>query len=144
MSGASIPENINSFSVQYFDNRAPLINPVLSQNFTEGLKDRISNESRLNLVNGTGDVDFSGEITGYSVRPMAIQADAVSAETRLSMTIKVRYKNYKDPKLNWESSFSAFRDFPSDQNINAVENDLTTEMIEEITENIFNKAFADW
>ncbi len=144
MSGASIPDNIKSFSVQYFENRAPLINPVLSQNFTEGLKDRISNESRLNLVNGTGDVDFSGEITGYSVRPMAIQADAISAETRLSMTVKVRYKNYKDPKLNWESSFSAFRDFPSDQNINAVETDLTNEMIEEITENIFNKSFADW
>jgi hypothetical protein len=144
MSGASIPENLNTFSVQYFENRAPLINPVLSQNLTEGLKDRISNESRLNLVNGTGDVDFSGEITQYSVRPMAIQADAVSAETRLSMTIKVRYKNYKDPKLNWESSFSAFRDFESSQNINAIENDLTEEMIEELTENIFNKAFADW
>ncbi|MCG8579387.1 MAG: LPS assembly lipoprotein LptE [Bacteroidales bacterium] len=144
MSGASIPENLNTFSVQYFDNRAPLINPVLSQNLTEGLKDRIANESRLNLVNGTGDVDFSGEITGYSVRPMAIQADAVSAETRLSMTVKVRYKNYKDPKLNWESSFSAFRDFESSQNINAIENELTAEMIEEITENIFNKSFADW
>lgn len=144
MSGASIPDNLKSFSVQYFNNRAPLINPVLSQNLTEGLKDRISNESRLILVNGTGDVDFSGEITGYSVRPMAIQADAVSAETRLSMTVKVRYKNYKDPKLNWESSFSAFRDFESSQNINAIENDLTTEMIQEITENIFNKAFADW
>jgi len=144
MSGASIPENINTFSVQYFDNRAPLINPVLSQNMTEGLKDRVTNESRLNLVNGTGDVDFSGEITGYSVRPMAIQADAVSAETRLTMTIKVRYKNYKDPKLNWESSFTAFRDFDSSQNINAIETELTTEMIEEITENIFNKAFADW
>ncbi len=144
MSGASIPDDISSFSVQYFDNRAPLINPVLSQNFTEGLKDRITNESRLNLVNGTGDVDFSGEITGYSVRPMAIQADAVSAETRLTMTIKVRYKNYKDPKQNWESSFSSFRDFDSSLNINAIENDLTTEMIEEVTENIFNKAFADW
>ncbi len=144
MNGASIPDNLKSFSVQYFENRAPLINPVLSQNLTEGLKDRISNESRLVLVNGTGDVDFSGEITGYSVRPMAIQADAISAETRLSMTVKVRYKNYKDPKLNWESSFTAFRDFESSQNINAVENDLTTEMIEEITENVFNKAFADW
>jgi len=144
MSGASIPENINTFSVQYFDNRAPLINPVLSQNFTEGLKDRISNESRLNLVNGTGDVDFSGEINGYNVRPMAIQSDAISAETRLTMSIKVRYKNYKDPKQNWESTFSAFRDFESSQNINAVETDLTNEMIEEITENIFNKAFADW
>ena len=104
---------------------APLINPVLSQNFTEGLKDRISNESRLNLVNGTGDVDFSGEINGYNVRPMAIQSDAISAETRLTMSIKVRYKNYKDPKQNWESTFSAFRDFESSQNINAVETDLT-------------------
>lgn len=145
MSGASIPENINTFSVQYFDNRAPLINPVLSQNLTEGLKDRIANESRLNLINGkTGDVDFSGEITGYDVRPMAIQADAVSAETRLTMTVKVRYKNYKDPKVNWESSFSSYRDFESSQNINAIEGELTAEMIEEITENIFNKAFADW
>ncbi|MCT4587904.1 MAG: LPS assembly lipoprotein LptE [Carboxylicivirga sp.] len=144
MNGASIPENLNTFSVQYFENRAPLINPVLSQNLTEGLKDRISNESRLSLVNGTGDVHFSGTITGYSVRPMAIQSDAVSAETRLSMTIKVRFKNYKDPQKNWESSFSAFRDFPSEQNINAVETELTNEMIEELTENIFNKSFADW
>jgi len=144
MSGASIPENISSFSVKYFNNRSPLINPTLSQEFTEGLKDRITNESRLKLVSNTGDVDFSGEITGYDIRPMAIQADAVSAETRLTMTVKVTYKNYKDPKSNWESSFSAFRDFDSNQNINAVEGDLTREMVEEITENIFNKAFADW
>lgn len=144
MSGASIPDNIQSFSVQYFDNRAPLINPTLSQDLTEGLKDRITNESRLKLEANTGDVDFSGQITNYNVRPMAIQADALSAETRLTMTVKVRYKNYKDPKVNWESSFSAFRDFESSQNINAVEGDLTKEMIEEITENIFNKAFADW
>lgn len=144
MSGASIPENIISFSVQYFDNRAPLINPTLSQEFTEGLKDRITNESRLKLVPNTGDVDFSGEITGYDIRPMAIQADAVSAETRLSMTVKVRYKNYKDPKQNWESTFSAYGDFDSSRNINDVEAELTKQMVEEITENIFNKAFADW
>jgi outer membrane lipopolysaccharide assembly protein LptE/RlpB len=144
MNGASIPDNINTFSVQYIENRAPLINPTLSQNLTEGLKDRISNESRLKIVDGTGDVHFSGEITGYSVRPMAIQADAVSAETRLTMTIKVRYKNYKDPKTNWESSFSAYRDFDSNQNITEIEDALTEELIEELTENIFNKAFADW
>ena len=86
MSGASIPENLTSFSVQYFNNRAPIINPTLSQNFTEGLKDRISNESRLILRDDMGDVDFSGEITGYDVRPMAIQSDAVSAETRFVIT----------------------------------------------------------
>jgi len=144
MSGASIPDNIKNFSVQYFENRAPLINPTLSQNFTEGLKDRVTQESRLILKNGTGDVDFSGEITGYNVRPMAIQADALSAMTRLTVTVKVRYKNYKDPKVNWESSFSAFREFDSSLNINEVEEEYVGEIIEEITENIFNKTFSDW
>ncbi len=142
--GASIPENVKTASVQYFENRAPLINPVLSQSFTEGLKDRIINGSRLRLADGTGDVDFSGEITGYDIQPVAIQADAISALTRLTMRVGVRYQNLKDPKSSWQSSFSAYRDFPSEQNITSVESQLVAEMTEEITENIFNKAFADW
>jgi hypothetical protein len=142
--GASIPDNLKTVSVQYFDNRAPLINPTLSQNFTEALKDRITNESRLILKNGTGDVDFSGEITGYNVQPMAIQANATSAETRLTVQVKVRFKNYKNPKANWESSFSAYEDFPSEKNINLVENELVKLIVDKLTENIFNKAFADW
>lgn len=144
LNGASVPDNLKTFSVQYFENRAPLINPSISQNFTEGLKDRISNESRLTMENKDGDIEFSGEITGYSVRPMAIQADAVSAETRLTMTVKVRYRNFKDPKDNWESSFSAYQEYSSEKSINDVEEELTGIIIEELTENIFNKAFSDW
>ncbi|TLX76168.1 hypothetical protein E9993_08120 [Labilibacter sediminis] len=144
LNGASVPDDLKTFTVQYFENRAPLINPTLSQQFTEGLKDRVTNESRLILEARDGDIDFSGEITGYSIRPMAIQADAVSAETRLTMTVKVRYRNFKNPKDNWESSFSAYQDYPSEQNINEIENELTELIIEQITENIFNKAFSDW
>jgi hypothetical protein len=142
--GASIPENVRTASVQNFENRAAYINPVLTQSFTEGLKDRIINGSRLTLADGTGDVDFSGEITGYDTQPLAIQADAVSAETRLTVRINVRYENFKDPEKSWDSSFSAYRDFPSEQNINAIEGELVAEIIEELTDNIFNKAFADW
>jgi hypothetical protein len=142
--GASIPENVKTASVQYFENRAPLINPVLSQTFTEGLKDQIINGSRLTMNDGTGDVDFSGEITGYDIQPMAIQSDAVSALTRLSIRVSVRCQNFKDPKSSWESTFSAYRDFASEKNITSVESELVSEMIEELAENIFNKAFADW
>jgi len=142
--GASIPENVNTASVQLFENRAAYVNPVLSQTFTEGLKDRIINGSRLSLADGTGDIDFSGEITGYDTEPLAIQADAVSTETRLTVRINVRYENFKDPEKSWESSFSAYRDFPSEQNITVIEGELVDEIVEELTENIFNKAFADW
>lgn len=142
--GSSVPDNIKIASVQYFENRAPYINPALSQSFTEALKDRITSESRLIVRTGVGDVDFSGEIVGYETRPMAIQADALSQETRLTVTIKVRYNNFKDPRLNWESNFSAYQDFPSESNITAIEDELVTLIVDEITQNIFNKAFSDW
>ncbi len=144
LKGASVPDEWKTFSVQYFENRAPLINPTLSQSFTEALKDRITGESKLTLEDRNADIDFSGQITGYSVQPMAIQADAVSAETRLTVSVKVRYRNFKDPKQNWESSFSAYEDYSSDQDINDVEDELTELIIESLTEDIFNKAFSDW
>jgi hypothetical protein len=144
LDGASIPENVRTASVQNFVNRAQYINPVLSQTFTEELKDRIINGSRLSLAAGTGDVDFSGEITRYDTEPLAIQADAISAETRLTVSVNVRYENFKDPEKSWNSSFSAYRDFPSEQNINAIEGELVAEIVEELSENIFNRAFADW
>ncbi len=144
LKGSSVPDNLETFTVEYFENRAPLINPMLSQNFTESLKDRITNESRLSLLERNGDVSFSGEINGYSIRPMAIQADAVSAQTRLTVSVKVRYRNFKNPKDNWESTFSAYEEFPSEQNITDVESELTELIIDQITEDIFNKAFSDW
>lgn len=142
--GSSVPDNVRIASVQYFENRAPYINPALSQNFTEALKDRITSESRLIVRPDVGDVDFSGEIVGYDTRPMAIQANALSQETRLTVSIKVRYQNFKNPRQNWESTFSAYQDFPSEQNITAIEDELVKQIIDELTENIFNKAFADW
>ena len=144
LKGSSVPENLKTFTVQYFENRAPLINPTMSQSFTEALKDRVTRESRLVLETKNADIDFSGEITGYSIRPMAIQADALSSETRLTVTVKVRYRNFKNPKDNWESQFSAYEDYASERNINDIESELTNLIIEQLTEDIFNKAFSDW
>jgi len=142
--GSSVPDDVKTASVQYFENRAPLINPNLSHTFTEAMKDRITSESRLIINNNLGDVDFSGEITNYDLRPMAIQADALSSETRLTVSVKVRYQNFKNPQTNWESSFSAYQDFKSDRNITDIEDELVKQIVEQLTENIFNKAFSDW
>lgn len=145
MSGASIPENLSTFSVQYINNRAPLVNPDLSTTLTEALKDRISNESRLRLVgDGEGDIEFSGNITAYSTQPMALKADAVSAQTRLNCTVKIRCRDFKDPKRDWEQSFSAYQDYDSENNLADVEEELVELIVDELTENIFNKAFSDW
>ncbi|MCQ2228086.1 MAG: LPS assembly lipoprotein LptE [Bacteroidales bacterium] len=144
MSGASIPENLRTYSVQYINNRAPLINPDLSQTLTDGLKDRIQKESRLVLSEDQADIEFSGNITSYSTKPMALKADAVSAQTRLTVGVKIKCRNFKDPKKDWEQTFSAYQDYDSENNLADVESDLVTLIVDELTQNIFNKAFADW
>ena len=75
---------------------------------------------------------------------MAVQADAVSAQTRLTVSVKIRCRNSKDPKKDWEQSFSAYQDYDSENNLADVEEELVKLIVDELTENIFNKAFADW
>ena len=144
MSGASIPENLNTFSVQYINNRAPLVNPTLSQTLTDGLKDRIQKESRLRLNEDDADIVFSGDITTYNTQPMAIKSDAVSAQTRLTISVKIQCRNFKDPKKDWQKSFTAYREYDSEMNLSEVEEDLVNQIVDDLTQDIFNKAFADW
>ena len=79
--GGSIPEGMKTVNIQYFENIAPLVYPTLSQNFTEALKERIRNQSRLSQVNQDGDATFEGFITEYSISPAAVEAGTDRAAT---------------------------------------------------------------
>lgn len=143
--GGNIDYNkYKTVSVDLFPNRAPLVNPVLSQEFTEGLKDFMLSQTQLDLVKQNGDLHFEGEIVDYNLRPMAIQANATSAETRLTIKVQVRFYNKIDPDQDFESSFSAYADFETTQSFMSVEADLVEEIKEQIYENIFNKSIANW
>lgn len=143
-SGASISPAIKTISVQYFPNRAPNVPPTLSQTFTEALQQKFRSQTKLNLISGYGDVNFEGEISGYDIRPVSIQANETAAQTRLTVTIRVRFTNTVEPEQDFDTSFSRYRDFPATQDISAVEGSLLEEIIGELTEDIFNKAFVNW
>jgi hypothetical protein len=144
LSGTNIPIEINTVSVQYFPNRAPLVQAQLSQQFTDALKDKIQGQTRLELVNGLGDVDFSGEIKNYETRPTAISGNETAALNRLTITIRVKYTNTFNPDESFDSSFSRYEDYSSSQNLSDVEDDLIQLILENIIEDIFNKAFVNW
>lgn len=143
-SGASIDPSVKTFSVEDFPNRADLVNPNLSNQLTEGLKDKILKMAKLRLEREKGDLEFSGQINGYEVKPMAITGNEVAAQNRLTVTVKVKFVNNKNHDNDFESSFSAYSDFSSSQNISSVENDLTKDIIDKITDDIFNKSLANW
>src|SRR4030066_719633 len=86
---ASIPPEAKTISVQYFQNMARIVEPVLSQQFTDDFKDYIQANTKLILMNGSGDLDFEGNITGYEVRPISITSE-IAAQNRFTITIKVK------------------------------------------------------
>src|SRR5690606_35536111 len=89
--GASIPAELQTVTVDIFENNAPLVVPYLSQDFTEALKNRIRNQSRLSMVRTDGDATFEGRITGYSINPTAVQGNDRAGLNRLTITVSVKY-----------------------------------------------------
>jgi hypothetical protein len=145
LSGASIPAEMTTTSVQFFENTSALVVPYLSQQFTEGLKDRIRNQSRLSIVRTEADANFEGRITDYSIRPVAIQGNDRAGLDRVTVTVSVKYTNVLNPELNFEQSFQAFQEFSVNQGpIQSHEQKLLALIIRQLTEDIFNKAFANW
>jgi len=133
-----------TFTVYYFPNRARLVNPTLSQTFTESLKEKMQRQTSLNELAENGDIEFEGQITGYEVRPMSIQKDDLAAQNRLTITVKLKYTNNKVASESFERNFSAFEDFDSGLSISDVEDELTTVIVEKLIEDIFNGTIANW
>jgi len=142
--GASIAPNVKTFTVDYFANRAKLVNPNLSQQFIEGLQDKLIKQTSLNQVTEGGDLEFSGQITDYEVRPMNISQGDLAAQNRLTISIKVKFTNNKDHEQDWEKTFTQFEDFDSNNSLSSVEDSLVPEIIKKLTDDIFNASIANW
>jgi len=143
-SGVNISEEIETYSVEYFPNRAALVQAQLSQVFTDALLDKIQGNTSLSLNTDGGDVQFSGEITGYETRPTAITSDEVSARNRLTISVRVKYTNLFEPDLDFDTSFSRYEEYDAAANLTDVENELIELIVEYLMEDIFNRAFVSW
>lgn len=130
--------------VDFFPNRARLVNPNLSQLFTEGLQEKLIKQTSLNQITDGGDLEFSGQITDYDVKPMNISEGDLAAQNRLTITVKVKFTNNKDHESDWEKSFSAYEDFNSNTSLNDAEGELVRLILIKLTDDIFNASIANW
>lgn len=146
--GASIGPEVETVFVDFFNNRAKLVNPTLSQIFTESLKDKFANELGLTLTNGEGHLEFSGSITQYYTKPLAIQQSDdgmdFASQNRFTIGVKVKFVNNTNHEQDFDSSFSAFYDYDSTISFNDVETVAVEEITTQLLEDIFNKSVATW
>lgn len=143
--GASVSPDVKTVSIEYFPNDAPLVVPTLSRVFTEALRDYFTSQTSLVLVERNGDLTIGGAITGYDVKPTAIQGNETAALNRLTITISVKFVNRKDPKQDFDNiSFSRYLDYPSSQNLSSVQEALNKEITDQLIQDVFNRTVVNW
>ena len=141
--GASIPAEAKTVSIQHFNNIANLVNPLLSDIITNTLRDYFMNQTTLEEIPINGDLALEGEIVDYRISPTAITQDH-AALNRLTITVNVRFINIYDDSKNFEQKFTQYEDYPSNQDFSALQNDLMEAIAEKLCDDIFNKAVVNW
>ena len=142
--GISIPPEVNTYYISTFENRAGTAPAGIEQLFSESLKEKIRNESRLKFTEDNPDIEFDGAISGYNVRSMSPTAGNETAFNRLNISVSVNFSNTNDEEENWQKTFSWYRDFTNDEDLSANQDDFIEEVFEQLTEDVFNHAFTNW
>jgi len=143
--GASINYDIvKTITLENFPNRALYQWGPMESMFNNALSDIYVNQTKLQQVARGGDLTLSGEITSYDQINKSISSDGYSSMMQLKMTVKVRFSNAKNPSEDFDRQFTASREFDSSQQLNDVQEELVTQIIDEIVEQIFNATVANW
>ena len=144
-SGTSIQNDVQTINIDYFEYKAQKVNPSLSNELTEAIRTRFRRMTRLEQVEQDGDLEITGEVTGYSVAAAAVSAQEIATQNRLTVTVRVNFSNRKYPEDDFEGkSFSAYADYDSTNSLDAVESSLCAEIVEKLVEDIFNATVAQW
>jgi hypothetical protein len=144
LTGASISPDVKTISIQYFQNRASLVQPALSQYITDHLISKCKSQTNLSFISGAGDVNFDGEITDYNTVPLTVSGNEQAAMNRFTISVKVKFTNIVQPEMSYDQVFSRYEDYDSSKDLSQVEQQLSEKIVEMIVEDIFNKAFANW
>ena len=143
--GASIDYSLTkTIAISDFPNQAPLVYPPLEQRFNEELKDLFTRNTRLQFVKQNADLEMEGEIVGYELTPLAVQEDSFASETRLTLIVRMRFRNNKQEGQDREETVSAYRNFPADRMLTDVQDQLISELVKEIVDQIFNVTMSNW
>ena len=143
--GASIDyTKTKTIQIADFPIRSSYVWGPMASIFNNQLKDQYANHTKLIQVKRNGDLKIEGEITRYDQRNKSVSSEGYSAQTELSMTVHVRFTNNVNHTEDFERDFTANTSYETTQSLNSVQEALVTEMVKEITDQIFNATVANW
>lgn len=143
--GASIPPEARTATVIQFKNVATNVSASMSQYFTDGLRNSFQTQTNLDVVNSGGDLLIEGVITKYvPASPSAISGNQTAVQNRMTISVKVKFKNRFDPAADFDKTFTDHVEYPSSADFASIEDVTIQELTEQMVEKIFNDAVANW
>lgn len=145
LTGTNIDYNtIKTIYIKEFSNQATLVYPTLSQMISERMRDIYTRSTKLQFVERNPDIEIEGAIVNYSLSQQAVRSDGYASETRLTMGVRVQYRNNKNPSENKELSFTAYRDFSNQFMLSDVQDQLVRELVDDVVDQVFNGTMSNW
>lgn len=145
LTGSNIDYNVlKTINIKEFTNQATLVYPTLVQTFSERMRDVYSRSTKLRFVDRDADIEIEGEIVRYDLSQQAVTDNGYASQTRLTMGVRVRFRNNKNPAENKELNFSTYRDFSNQSLLTDVQDDLVKQLTEELVDQIFNGTMSNW
>lgn len=143
--GASIDySKTKTIQIADFPIRSSYVWGPMAPIFNNKLKDQFASHTKLQQVKRNGDLKIEGEITQYNQRNKSVSAEGYSAQTELSITVNVRFTNNVEHKEDFERQFTATSTYETTQSLASVQEELVTQMVEELCDQIFNATVANW
>jgi hypothetical protein len=143
--GANINyQTTHSISVSDFPNNAPMVNPMLSNMLSEGVRDLYQRQTRLQVLRKGGDLELEGEIVGYDITQGAISTDSYASESKLTVRVSVHFTNNIHPEESFDKTYTAYQTFDASRLLTDVQDELCAIIVAEIAENIYNDTVAKW
>lgn len=142
--GADIPADAYTFSVKTFKITTPMAAANYDIRISEALKDLMLAQTRLDLIEKRGDLQFEGVITRYESSNAAVSGEEYTTVNRLTITIQVKYVNTIEREKSFDKTFTRFADYSSSQDFSSVENELIEEINAQITQDIFDASLGAW
>ena len=149
----SIPPEVKTFRVNYIENKARYVNPQLSPQLTDKLRQKIMSQTRLSGVQGDdAHYDISGAVTGYNVTTSGVSTGTNNSGTtqqqasiqRLTVIVHLNFRNNLDPTKNFEADVSRNFDYGANVPLPTAEAQLNETIIKNMVDEIFNRIFSNW
>ncbi len=138
------PITAKTISIDYIPNKASIINPALSQNFTDALRDKFVNQTKLDLIDQNAELKLSGVIMSYKTASIAIQGNEQAALNKLTISVKIKFENTLNEEESFNQTFTSFEQYDASKSFSSVEDQLVEILLERLTQDIFNKALVNW